>query len=81
MDRLTGGTKSRSNQKPPVSTNSEKKLAPAKNNNSATKPAFGTAKKDNAKDILNKMKEVRAQYNNRSRNSAAKEKGIAAKVA
>ena len=30
------------------------------------------AKKDNAKDILNKMKEVRAQYNNRSKNSAAK---------
>lgn len=38
-------------------------------------------RKDNAKDILNRMKEVRAQYNNRSRNSAAKEKGIAAKVA
>ena len=82
MDRLTGGaSKSRSNQKPPLSSASEKKLGPAKNNTSNTKPAFGVAKKDNAKDILNKMKEVRAQYNNRSKNSAAKEKGIAAKVA
>ena len=72
MDRLKGGTKSRSNQKPPLNTNSEKKLAPAKNNNSATKPAFGVAKKDNAKDILNRMKEVRAQYNNSSKNSGAK---------
>lgn len=72
MDRLTGGSKSRSNQKPPINTNSQKKLAPAKNNNNTPKPAFGVAKKDNAKDILNKMKEVRAQYNSRSRNSAAK---------
>lgn len=81
MERLTGANKSRSNQKPPVSSSSEKKLAPSKNATNNARPAFGVPKKDNAKDILNKMKEVRAQYNNRSRNSAAKEKGIAARVA
>lgn len=29
-------------------------------------------KKDNPKDVLNKMKEVKAQYNARSKNSAVK---------
>jgi hypothetical protein len=38
-------------------------------------------KKDNAKDLLNRMKEVKAFYNHRSKNSAAKEQGIAVKVA
>lgn len=86
MDRLMGGnSKSRERQKPPVATSSSaKKLTPSNNNRNNTnvhKPGFGSEKKDNAKEILNRMKEVRAQYNNRSRNSAAKEKGIDAKVA
>ena len=77
MERLAGKKTrtSTSNQKAVVHSSSAKKME-----SNAMKSTVGN-RKDNAKDILNRMKEVRAQYNNRSRNSAAKEKGIAAKVA
>lgn len=68
--------------KPPLQSSSSNKkinnfVKPATN----TKPTYGAPKKDSAKQILNRMKEVRAQYNNRSKNSAAKDQVMAAKVA
>ena len=75
MERLSGA-------KNPAA-NSIKASSSSKNigRNSLTKPVSSGAKKDTTKDILNRMKEVKAQYNNRSKNSVAKEQGIAAKVA
>lgn len=40
--------------------------------NSNTKISTSVPKKDNNKDILNRMKQIKAQYNTRSRNSAVK---------
>ena len=79
IERLTGGSnKIQINSKPPgTNTSSNKNIG--KFNNS--KPSMSAPKKDNTKDILNRMKEVKAQYNTRSKNSAAKEQGITAKIA
>ena len=52
---VTTNNRSSSNTKPPLNSSSNKKI----NNytsNSNTKPTFGAPKKDNAKDILNRMK-------------------------
>jgi len=75
MERLSGAKKPAAI--PIQASSSSKNIG----RNSLTKPATSVTKKDTTKDILNKMKEVKAQYNNRSRNSVAKEQGIAAKVA
>lgn len=77
IERLSGGARKPTPAANPSSSST--KNAPTRT--SQTKPAFGAGKKETTKDILNRMKEVKAQYNNRSRNSVAKEQGIAAKVA
>lgn len=80
MQRLTGSTRIQgsSNSKPAIGNSSSNKNI---NNATNTRTTTSVPKKDNAKDILNRMKEVKAQYNNRSKNSAVKEQGIAAKLA
>lgn len=79
MDRLTGASsRNPPSSKPAITSSSSNKNIPRASND---KNSNSVSKKDNAKDILNRMKEVKAQYNNRSRNSAIKEQGIAAKVA
>lgn len=64
MERLAGGSKGRTannppsanrnsgNKKPPLHSSSNKHI----NSNSKPKPDFGMGKKDNAKEILNRMK-------------------------
>lgn len=78
IDRLTGGNKRTiSNNKSNEKTSKER--VPLKNNYTQ-KPGIN-GKKDNPKDILNRMKQVKAQYNTRSRNSINKNKDVTAKVA
>jgi hypothetical protein len=76
MERLTGGANRVQNgSKPPtVNTSSSNKniTKPVVNRNTASLSKKDTSKDNNAKDILNRMKEVKAQYNSRSKNSAAK---------
>lgn len=84
MDRLTGPiNRNQGSSKPPIANSSSSKNIPKSTNTYTNTNTRTTSvpKKDNAKDILNRMKEVKAQYNSRSKNSAAKEQGIAAKVA
>ena len=70
MDRLTGASnRNQPSSKPPiVNSSSNKNIQRAPNKTSTSVPK----KDNNAKDILNRMKEVKAQYNTRSRNSAVK---------
>lgn len=75
MDRLTGANRKTLSTPKKVETNSQQKMK----GNLQQKGGFG--KKQNPKDILNRMKEVKAQYNNRSRNSLNKHKDVAEKVA
>lgn len=70
MDRLTGANRTQITPKPPIGNSSSNKNIPKPV--SVNKTAGSMPKKDNAKDILNRMKEVKAQYNSRSKNSAAK---------
>ena len=80
MDRLTGVNKRTisNNKSSEKNTSSRNNL---KSNNVQSKAGYNSGKKDNPKDILNRMKEVKAQYNSRSRNSVNKNKDVAAKVA
>lgn len=53
IDRLTGGSKNKVAPKPPMTNSSSNKQIGRPTN---TKPSMSAPKKDNAKDILNKMK-------------------------
>lgn len=69
IDRLTGGANKPKVNPPIANSSSNRQIGKATTNN---KPSMSAPKKDNAKDVLNKMKEVKAQYNARSKNSAVK---------
>lgn len=75
MERLTGGNRKTASTPKKIETSSQAKVK------ASIQQKGGLGKKDNPKDILNRMKEVKAQYNNRSRNSLNKHKEVAEKVA
>lgn len=55
MDRLTGGNRNQVSSKPPIANSSSNKNL-AKPITSVNRTAGSMPKKDNAKDILNRMK-------------------------
>ena len=83
MQRLTGnkkkvdeqGTKNSVGKPTTSSTNLRKEEARSLNNR-----PFAKKKVDSSKDILNRMKEIKAQYNARSQNNNAKAQALANKV-